>query len=414
MIAGRLLIGDEAQTAAEEAHHRDHDEYTRALAFGDADVPPELRAQPQNRSLPLTNLGAVLDEIDSFLSRYVAFPTSQARVAVALWIVHCWTSDAFESTPRLHVKSAEKQSGKTRLLECIELLAWRPLPSANCTTAALFRSISEKQPPTVLLDEVDTIFGPKAPDGSEDLRGLINAGHRRGKPVRRCVGPMQEPKEFPSFCPMALAGIGDIPDTIADRCIEIRMRRRAPGETIKPFRHRTAAAEADPIRSALAATADELVEALTDHYPALPPWLTDRPADVWEPCIAIADLASAAWYAMAIDAAATLLSERSEDEVTLGTRLLADIRTVMGSVAAMTTETLITGLAGLKESPWGEWNITPRWLGMRLKPYGIHSRNVRIGNLQAKGYDRECFSDAWSRYVETTPAHTSVPSVPSS
>ena len=36
----------------------------------------------------------------------------------------------------------------------------------------------------------------------------------------------------------ALAGIGTMPDTIEDRAVVVKMRRRAPGETVAPYRHR--------------------------------------------------------------------------------------------------------------------------------------------------------------------------------
>ena len=138
----------------------------------------------------IPDLADLLDQSSAWLEGYVIFPNRAASVATVLWVAHADVIDAFESTPRLYFASAEKQSGKTRATEAAELLVPRPLPAVNTTVAALFRSIGAgKSPPTVILDEVDTIFGPKAPDGSEDLRGLLNAGHRRGKPMLRCVGP---------------------------------------------------------------------------------------------------------------------------------------------------------------------------------------------------------------------------------
>ena len=47
-------------------------------------------------------------------------------------------------------------------------------------------------------------------------------------------------KDFATFCPKAIAGIGKLPDTIADRAIPITMKRRAPGETVERFRHKAA------------------------------------------------------------------------------------------------------------------------------------------------------------------------------
>src|SRR4029077_18577129 len=118
--------------------------------------------------------------------RFVVLSDAQAD-AVTLWAAHTHVSDAFGCTPYLAISSPEKRSGKTRLLEVLELLVHEPLPTANISDAALFRAISELGP-TLLLDEVDAIFGPKARD-REDLRGMLNAGYRRGAVARRMGGP---------------------------------------------------------------------------------------------------------------------------------------------------------------------------------------------------------------------------------
>ena len=41
-----------------------------------------------------------------------------------------------------------------------------------------------------------------------------NSGHRRGATIPRCVGKMQSVVEFPVFAATALAGLGDLPDTL--------------------------------------------------------------------------------------------------------------------------------------------------------------------------------------------------------
>lgn len=365
------------------------------IAGADGDL---VHAGVHGEDVELGDLGAVLDEVDWMLARYVAFPTEQARWSVALWIAHTWGIDAFQSTPRLHFRSPEKQSGKTRAQEVAELLVHRPIAAANVTTAALFRSITDEHPPTLLLDEVDTIFGPKAPDGSEDLRGLLNAGHRRGKPILRCHGPNHDVKAFPSFTPVCLAGIGSLPDTIEDRSVTIEMRRRAPHEHVEPFRQRIADEEAEPIRNALEASSESLTKELTDFYPVLPPWLTDRPSDVWEPLIAVADIAGGHWPHRARKAAEVLLAERAQGDLTIGVRLLNEIRVVYGDEVEIHTSELLARLHALEESPWKEWDITARWLAGKLGNYGIKSKNIRIGVVQAKGYARSDFLDAWARY----------------
>lgn len=353
------------------------------------------------------DLHHLLNRTEEFISRYVALPSSAALSACTLWAAHTWAIDAFQSTPRLLIKSAEKQSGKTRLQEVLELVVARPRAAANVTTPALFRMIGDDDPPTILLDEIDTIFGKNAPEGSEDLRGLINAGHRRGRPVIRCQGPTHEPREFASFAPMVLGGIGSAPDTVEDRSVIIVMRRRAPDEVVASFRQRTAEAEAEPIKTGFVNISKAMTTALDEFYPELPDWLTDRPADVYEPLIAVADVAGGDWPDRARRAAQVLLAERDAGDDSIGVRLLGDIRIVFADDVHVMTDELLDRLRRLEESPWSDWDISPRWLANYLKPYNVTSKNIRDGGRQAKGYVRGAFDDAWSRYLPGVPSQAS-------
>jgi hypothetical protein len=160
----------------------------------------------------------ILDRVADLLARYVAFPTPAACDAVALWAAHCHAIHAFESTPRLALLSAEKGSGKTRCLEVLDLLVPEPMHAVNATAAALFRAVEDRQP-CILFDECDATFGPMARGEHEELRALINAGHRKGAVAYRCVGDPRnmQVKAYPAYAAVALAGIGDLPPTILDR-----------------------------------------------------------------------------------------------------------------------------------------------------------------------------------------------------
>jgi len=130
----------------------------------------------------------LLGRVHEFLGRFVAFPSSEAHVAVSLWVLHAHLIEKWESTPRLAFLSAEPASGKTRALEILELLVPRPILPVNASPSYLFTCAgSEDGLPTVLFDEVDTVFGPKAKDSNEDVRGFLNAGHRKGAVFGRAV-----------------------------------------------------------------------------------------------------------------------------------------------------------------------------------------------------------------------------------
>src|SRR5215207_5347847 len=189
----------------------------------------------------------MLNRTEQFIGRFVAFQSDAQRVAVTLWVAHTHAAEAAYCTPRLAILSAEKQSGKTRLLEVLELLVAKPKQVAKISEAALFRSI-DKEPVTILFDEIDAIFGPKASKDHEDLRALLNMGYRRGATVPRCVGPKNDVHDFSTFAPVALAGLGSLPDTVEDRSVIVRLRRRAPHEQVVKLRQRVIEPEAAELR----------------------------------------------------------------------------------------------------------------------------------------------------------------------
>jgi hypothetical protein len=346
----------------------------------------------------------VLDEVASFLGRYIAFPSLAAQTAVTLWVAHSHMVAEFESTPRLALLSPEPGSGKTRTLEVVELLVPSPQHVLNASTAAIFRLIDAARP-TLLFDEVDAIFGRRSKDdGTEDLRGLLNAGHRRSATIPRCVGPTHKVEHFPVYAACALAGLGDLPDTLMTRSVVVRMRRRAPTEQIESFRRRVAQPEGHELRDYLAGWAETVDQACGDAWPEMPPGITDRPADVWEPLLAIADAAGGRWPTLAREACVELNQVRADTQ-SIGVKLLDDVHTVFGDDDHLATVTLIERLVALDESPWGDWYGKPidsRWLAKHLKPYGITPTQIREGDSKFRGYRAGDFTDAWSRYLETS------------
>jgi len=353
---------------------------------------------------PATPDGArILDDVERFVGRFVAFPSDAARVAVTLWTAHAHVVESFDSTPRLALLSPEPGSGKTRTLEVLELLCPAPLSCLSASSAAVFRSLAV-QPRVLLFDEVDTIFTRRGgDDGAEDLRALINAGHRKGATIPRCVGPTHAVAEFPVYGAAALAGLGDLPDTVMSRSLIVRMRRRAPDEHVEPFRRRLHAIEGTDLREALAAWTGHVEGDLAGAWPDMPDGIVDRPADVWEPLLAVADAAGGRWPQRARAACVELCKVAESREASLGVKLLADLREIWGQADALPTETILDQLHKLDESPWNDLHGKPidaRGLARRLRTYGAHSVDVRLSAKSVlKGYRRADLWDAWSRYL---------------
>lgn len=354
----------------------------------------------------------LLNRIASFISRFCAFPDEHCLIAVTLWAVHTHMSEHFHTTPRLAMLSPEPGSGKTRVLEVLDLLVRLSLFCLNASPAALFRSLS-KEPVTILADECDAIFSKRGrEDANEELRAVFNAGYKRGAKIPRCVGPKHDVEYFDVFAPVALAGLGDLPDTIMSRAVIIRMRRRNRSEKVEPFRNREHAPEGEALREELETWANEVGPQVGAAWPDLPPGIEDRPAEIWEPLIAVADAAGGEWPEIARDACLALSQVALDRKASLGVRLLGDMRIVFGDAIALHTQTIIERLCAPEENglsadaPWAELHgkqITTRTLAGMLKKYSVESQKVKVDGVSLQGYRREPLHDAWERYLSLSP-----------
>jgi hypothetical protein len=364
-----------------------------------------------NGDAPLLSGALVLGGLVAFIRRYVALSDEQADIA-ASWVIHTHAIDAADCTPYLHIKSVEKRSGKTRLLEVLEPLVARAWFTGRVSAAVLVRKTANEQP-SLLLDESDAAFkGDK--DYAETLRGILNAGFKRGGVTSLCVGQGANLsyQDFDVFSAKAIAGIGKLPDTIADRAIPIELRRRRRGEHVERFRQRKVEPKAVHLHSAAAAWAEANLRALAEAEPELPDELDDRAQDIVEPLLAIADAVGGEWPKLARDAAVALLTgEHREDAESVGVRLLRDIRAVFDAEKAekaeqLRTTAILSELNQMDDAPWGSLRGEPlgaRSLARSLKPYGIGPQTFREGEGTYKGYRREDFEDAWERYTPDTP-----------
>jgi hypothetical protein len=197
------------------------------------------------------------------------------------------------------------------------------------------------------------------------------------------------------------------------------MRKRAPGEKVEPFRARLHEPEGHALRKRLAEWAKLITDRVTGVYPEMPEGVNDRPADVWEPLLTVADAAGGSWPERARAACVELLATATPDSVSLGVRLLMDIRSVLDEHDGpkIFTRDLIAALYSLPEAPWSELNkgkgLNEYSLGRFLKDYEITSKTIRIEFNKAKGYQRPDFADAWDRYCPAPASGESVASVAS-
>jgi len=131
--------------------------------------------------------------------------------------------------------------------------------------------------------------------------------------------------------------------------------------------------------------------------------------------LAIADLRDDPWPQTARMGASLLLG--SDEDPSLGVRLLSDIRDVFARCGAdrLTSEMLCSKLIALEDRPWGECHkggaITQTRLAAMLEPYGVKPNSVRfpaIGGTR-KGYLLDWFNDPFARYLPPYPPQAGTP-----
>jgi putative DNA primase/helicase len=348
---------------------------------------------------------ALLEALEHTVKRYLALEHEQA-VTLALWVLFTHAHDAFEISPILALTSPDKGCGKSTALALLSALVPKPLTSANITPSAVFR-VTDYFRPTLLLDEADTFLGD-----SEGLRGILNSGHMRSQAyVTRVVGDDFQVCMFSTWTPKAVALIGEMPGTLADRSVTIRMRRRKQSEQIERLQlHRLI--ELEGLRSMAARWALDHMEALRFADPVVPEGITrDRTRDNWRPLLAIADLTGQEWARRARESASRL-AEQAANEVSIGVALLGDLRALFASreTTKLESDQILSHLHKLDERLWPEWRnrgpISAQQIAGLLHPFGISPAKWKQDGVTCRGYLLGDFGDAFSRYLppEAPPA----------
>lgn len=343
----------------------------------------------------------LLDEMTTLIRRYVI--ADQGTIdAAALWVVLTWFIDVVKVAPIANITAPEMRCGKSILLGVLSKMSNRPLPVSNIAPAALFRAV-DLWSPTLLIDEVDSFL-----DAHDEARGIINAGFTRESAfVVRCVGDDHKPTRFNVWGAKALCGIGRVANTLEDRSIPLRLRRKKTGEKTEKLR-RAGDREFEQIRAKLARFAEDNRERVASLVPDEIEGLSDRANDCWDPLLAIAMVAGGEWVQRSKKAAIELHGIE-EEAPTLNVELLVDIKEIcespnVYSAGKIFSVDLLDALLSDDEKRWATYNrgkpITPKQIADRLKGFGIKSKQIRIGGQTGKrGYEIGQFRDAWQRYL---------------
>jgi hypothetical protein len=352
---------------------------------------------PQRPPLPTATL---LEAVERLIRRFVRFTDERGDhelTILALYVLHTYALSAAYATPYLRVRSPAKRAGKTRLLEVLELVCRNAQRAGSITAAAVFQLI-EAERPTLLIDEIDTIFTARN-EQAEALRGILNDGYRPGGYAIRGTQD-GAPVKFSTWCPKVLAGIenNSLPDTIEDRCLTIGLERKLKTEAVERLRERALADEVAELRERLEDWALVATERLPDYEVPTIAEISDRAEEIAEPLLAIADDAGGAWPERALEAV-RVVADGAGGEWDYSTLLLVKLRDLFGPVSVMSSRDIVKALRSDDDLPFP--GIDARELASMLRPFGVRPGTVRPAGASgtARGYHRKQLADAFTRYL---------------
>lgn len=311
-------------------------------------------------------------------AHHLDFPADDApatTATLALWSILTYVYPAWDAVPYLFI-GGTMGSGKSRVLDVLQRIVFRPLSSSNLTAPALFRTL-HAQGGTMLLDEAERLR-QSTPEQME-IQSVFLAGYKRGGCATRLelVGDVYRPIRFDVYGPKALACIAGLPPTLASRCIPITMFRSA-ADSDKPKRR----IDANPV--GWQAVRDDLHVLALEYGPVwvelatrrnvVPSTIGGRNYELWQPLLALAEwlqergcdklfgLVRNHALASAANAKDDAIPEADEVLLELLAERVRDSR-------PPTTGELLTSAKSRDEVTFKNWH--PRTVATHLKNYGI-------------------------------------------
>jgi hypothetical protein len=361
------------------------------------------------------------EKIYGYIKRFIHFPDEAYLNYVTLWIIGTYLFMIFRYYPYVWLH-AEKQSGKTLLMEVLCAIAFNGELLTNPTESVIFRDISNNLI-TMFIDEVEQLRR-RDKDTYGSLISLLNTGFNKAGTVKRTESNGRGSftvKAYNAYSPKMFAGISEIDDVLQDRTFRIPLLRKKEGESVERYK------DTPEILASQRGIRDDLyVFALTNakkiaelyHMASSSPikgmdHLNNRELDIWEPIMLLANMVDNEAPNRNLTEMMTGLSRRSCEEKQSDSVAQNETYQILTVLKAMLEEMPPANEDGDKKIFFAErvldyfkgtddfdWLKTLQSLTRRLKRVKIVSDQMRVGSKRPRVYiiNIKDFNDLCERF----------------
>jgi hypothetical protein len=308
--------------------------------------------------------GDLVCAVRTFIHRY-ADVSESFEEAASHYVLLTWVYDAFNELPYLRLKG-DFGSGKTRCLQTIGSLCYKPMFASGASTVSpLFRIIDAFRG-TLIMDESDFRFS----DDRAEIVKILNNGNAKGFPVLRSdVTPGKDfnPRAFDVFGPKIIATRRSFDDrALESRCITEEMTGLPPRLDIPLSLPETFHIEAEHLRNQLLTYRARRHGSFASPSSAQrDPLLEARVAQVFAPLLAVAvdSAAKDRLHQLARRTSGALKADR-------GTTTEAQLLDIILELRRTSAPLGIKEIAEHFSARFGSdayRSVTPRWVGFQLR-----------------------------------------------
>lgn len=330
----------------------------------------------------------LVSSIQQFIHRYADL-SEGFEEAAAYYVLLTWVFDAFNELPYLRLKG-DFGSGKTRCLQTIGSLCYKPMFASGASTVSpLFRIIDAFRG-TLVMDESDFRFS----DERTEIVKILNNGNAKGFPVLRSEatpGKEFNPKAFDVFGPKIIATRRSFDDrALESRCITEEMTALPPRPEIPLSIPEAFHDEAEDLKRQLLSYRFRWRLRLGNVVPERDLHLEPRVAQVFAPLMAVAVDSSAKerLYDLARRSSGILRTDRGTTTEAQLLDIIAELRRDAIPLSMKEMAERFTARFGTDHAR----SVTPRWIGSQLRS--------RLSLLTVKSHGTFVVPDSESRKLD--------------